>query len=262
MIDLHSHILHGIDDGAKDIEMSVQMAKMAVADGTTYIACTPHIMPGIYDNNADIIRQKISELKAALDEQGVPLTLIAGADVHIGPTLIEGLGSGDIPSLHGTRYFLFEPPHHVMPPKLVEYSKKLLAAHYIPILTHPERLTWIENHYDKMVELDELGVPIQITAASITGRFGERAQYWSERMLEEGRVDIIASDAHNIRSRPPGLTKAFESIASRLGEESAAQIVFENPKLIIENKALPTKERRISTTKDNKKPKDFWRWFS
>ncbi|MEP3265702.1 MAG: CpsB/CapC family capsule biosynthesis tyrosine phosphatase [Hyphomicrobiales bacterium] len=262
MIDLHSHILPGIDDGAQDIETSVEMAKMAVADGTTHIACTPHIMPGIYDNNAAIIKQKIIELKQELANEGVPLNLLIGADVHIGPTLIEGLNAGDIPSLHGTRYFLFEPPHHVMPPKLVEYSKKLLAANYIPILTHPERLTWIENHYDKMVQLDELGVPIQLTAASITGRFGARAKYWSERMLDEGRVDIIASDAHNLKSRPPGLTKAFEIIASRLGEEAAIQIVHENPKLIMENKELPAKKRQVSVVQSNKKRKGFWRWFN
>ena len=173
MIDLHSHILHGIDDGASDIAMSIEMAKMAIADGTTHIACTPHIMPGIYDNDTGIIQKKMSELKDALKQQDLPLNLIIGADVHIGPTNVQGLQAGHIPSLNGTRYFLFEPSHHVMPPKIVEFSKKILADNYIPILTHPERLTWIENHYDKMVEMDEIGVPIQLTAASITGRFGD-----------------------------------------------------------------------------------------
>lgn len=261
MIDLHSHILHGIDDGASDIAMSVEMAKMAIADGTTHIACTPHIMPGIYDNDTSIIQQKMSELKDALKQQGLPLNLIIGADVHIGPTNVQGLQAGYIPSLNGTRYFLFEPSHHVMPPKIVEFSKKILTDNYIPILTHPERLTWIENHYDKMVEMDELGVPIQLTAASITGRFGDRAKYWSERMLDEGRVDIIASDAHNLKSRPPGLSKAFEIISARLGEAAAIQIVHENPKLIIENQPLPKKTRTIAKKGSKTKSKGLWSWF-
>ena len=261
MIDLHSHILHGIDDGAKDIEMSVEMARMAVADGTTHIACTPHIMPGIYDNDTSIIQQKMSELEEALKQQGLPLNLLIGADVHIGPTNVQGLQAGSIPSLNGTRYFLFEPSHHVMPPKLVEFSKKILAENYIPILTHPERLTWIESHYNKMVEMDELGVPIQLTAASITGRFGDRAKYWSERMLDEGRVDITASDAHNLKSRPPGLSKAFEVISARLGESAAIRIVHKNPKLIVENKPLPRKKRNVLRIENKEKQKSFWSWF-
>ena len=261
IIDLHSHILHGIDDGARDIEMSLEMARMAVDDGTTHIACTSHITPGIYDNDAEIIRHKMDELEAALDEANIPLKLIIGADVHISPKMIEGLKSGHIPALNDTRYFLFEPSHHVLPPKLVEFCKKILDADYIPVLTHPERLSWIENHYNKIVEMDELGVPIQITAASITGRFGERAQYWSERMLDEGRVDIIASDAHNIKSRPPGLRKALSIIASRLGKETAKQIGFHNPKAIFEDKPLAQKTRTVTNESSKEKSKGIFGWF-
>jgi protein-tyrosine phosphatase len=208
MIDLHSHILPGIDDGAKDLEMSLAMARMAVEDGTTQIACTPHFMPGVYDNTIPAITNIISGLEAAFRDHDISLNLIRGGDIHIAPEIADGLAHGILPTIGESNYFLFEPPHHVLPPGIVKLCEGIMDAGFIPVLTHPERLSWIENHYDVICQLDKLGVVVQLTAGSITGSFGKRALYWSERMLDEGRVDIIASDAHNIRSRPPGLSRA------------------------------------------------------
>jgi len=243
MIDLHSHILPGIDDGSKDMNMSLEMARLAVADGTTVLACTSHITPAVYDNNANIINSGIDSLRVALADAGIKLALVAGADVHVAPKMISKLQSGEIPCLAGSRYFLFEPPHHVVPPNLDRLTGQLLAAGYYPILTHPERLSWIERHYDVVETLDEMGVAIQLTAASITGKFGKRAQYWSQRMLEEGRVDIIASDAHDPVRRPPGLSRARDTIAQLLGENIARKIVQENPAKILKNEPMAEKKR-------------------
>ncbi|MDS4069917.1 MAG: CpsB/CapC family capsule biosynthesis tyrosine phosphatase, partial [Candidatus Competibacter sp.] len=120
MIDLHCHLLPGIDDGAPDLAISLAMARIAAADGIEVVACTPHIYPGLYENNGPAIRRAVSELQAHLDEAAIPLRLTYGADTHIAPDLVAGLREGRVPSLHGSRYFLLEPPHHVAPPRLEE----------------------------------------------------------------------------------------------------------------------------------------------
>ncbi len=216
MIDLHSHILPGIDDGSKSLAMSLEMARIAVADGTRIIACTPHMLPGVYDTSREAMIAGVAELSAALADAGIGLHLLTGADVHVVPDLIDKLSDGRAPSLGDSRYFLFEPPHHVAPPGIESLVAEIIEAGWIPILTHPERLTWIEKHYDLICRLDAAGAVIQLTAGSITGGFGKRAQYWAQRMLDEGRVDIIASDAHDPVRRPPGLSRARDRIAKRL----------------------------------------------
>ena len=257
MIDLHSHILPGIDDGAKDLEMSLAMARLAVEDGTTHIACTPHFMSGVYDNTIPVTTKIITGLEAAFRDNNIDLALIPGGDIHIAPDIADQLANGTLPALGASSYFLFEPPHHVLPPGIVALCKGIMDAGFMPVLTHPERLTWIEKHYDVICQLDELGVVVQLTASSVAGSFGKRALYWSERMLDEGRVDIIASDAHNIRSRPPGLSRARDVIAARFDDEVAMMMVKDNPQRILQN--LPVAEKQRSKTETSKPTKKgFW----
>lgn len=261
MIDLHSHILHGIDDGAVDMQMSIAMAKIAVADGTSILACTPHFMPGVYDNSVAVLNRSVGELAKKLLEEKISLKLVTGGDVHIAPELHSQLASHTVPTLANSRYFLFEPPHHVAPPNLIKYCRRLLDFGFIPILTHPERFTWIENHYELVCELDEIGVPLQLTAKSVYGGFGKRPKYWSDRMLEEGRVDFIASDAHNITSRPPGLSQAYEFVERRLGKKAVDKIMIANPSRVIGNLPLTAKSPRTKAIVQNKTARNFWSYF-
>ena len=235
MIDLHCHLLPGIDDGASDLSVALAMARISVEDGVTVSACTPHIMPGYYDNAGPEIRAAIVSLQAALDEAGITLKLVCGADVHMVTDLVSGLRSGRILSLNDSRYFLFEPPHHVAPPRLEEAVFDVMAAGYQPLVTHPERLSWIESHYPIMVRLAHAGAWMQITAGSVIGRFGRRPQYWAERMVDEGLVHVLASDAHNLRGRAPGLSRARDAIAERLGEAAANDMVMARPQAVLAN---------------------------
>jgi protein-tyrosine phosphatase len=238
MIDLHSHILPNIDDGSTSMAISLEMARIAVADGVELMACTPHIMPGIYDNSFAGIAESVRLLTGALKKADIPLRICIGADIHVAPTLVTDLQSGKVPSLGGTRYFLFEPPHHVRLPGLISLARKLIESGFIPILTHPERLTWIEDHYETICRIGEAGAAIQLTAGSVTGHFGKRARYWCQRMLDEGRVDLIASDAHDTIRRPPGLSRARDEIIERSGEDVARLLTQSNPRAILENRIL------------------------
>ncbi|HEX5775986.1 MAG TPA: CpsB/CapC family capsule biosynthesis tyrosine phosphatase [Caulobacteraceae bacterium] len=235
MIDLHCHMLPAIDDGAVDIETSLAMARMAVEDGIQITACTPHIMPGVYENRGPDIRDAIGRLQAALDANGIALKLVTGADVHIAPDLVDGLKSGRVLSLNDSRYFLFEPPHHIAPPRLDQLAFDVMAAGYVPVITHPERLTWIENHYEVFTQMVHAGAWIQITAGALTGRFGRRPKYWSEKLLDDGVVHVLATDAHNLRNRTPVLSEAREMVAARLGEQAATDMVLTRPRLILDN---------------------------
>jgi protein-tyrosine phosphatase len=239
VIDLHSHILPGIDDGSRSLAMSLDMARMAVADGIEVMACTPHIYPGLYMNDADGIRTARDALQRSLDEAGIPLKLTTGADVHLVPGLLEGLRAGRVPSLHGTRYLLLEPPHHVAPPRFAESVFNLVAAGYVPVITHPERLTWVEDHYQVFAELTRQGAWMQVTAGSLTGVFGARAKYWGERFLDDGLTHILATDAHSSGRRSPVMSEARQVAERILGREEADLLVQGRQQKILEN-ALPS----------------------
>jgi protein-tyrosine phosphatase len=240
MIDLHCHILPGIDDGAVDDAMALEMARLAASDGVFTVVCTPHILPGRYENTAAGITAAVRRLDRLLADAGIPLNLAAGADVHLAPMLATNIRDGRIPTLAASRYFLFEPPHKVLPPRMTEVAGELIAAGYVPIVTHPERLTWIDTHYAAVEELARLGAPMQITAGSLLGNFGRRAKYWSERMLDEGLVAFIASDGHDPEARPPVLAEARDAVAAAYGDDLATRLFVSHPMMVLENKALPT----------------------
>jgi protein-tyrosine phosphatase len=233
MIDLHCHILPGIDDGAADLSTALEMASASVADGVSVVACTPHILPGLYHNSGAQIRQATTQLQGALDREGISLKLVTGADNHVVPNFAKELRSGHLLSLADTRYVLVEPPHHVAPPRLEEFFFELLTAGYVPILTHPERLTWVSSHYDAIQRLVRAGVWMQLTAGSLTGTFGRRAKHWAERMLDDGFAHILATDAHNVDRRPPDLAAGRESAAKRVGAEEAEHLVMTRPEGVL-----------------------------
>jgi protein-tyrosine phosphatase len=235
MIDLHCHMIPGIDDGATDMAVSLEMARIAVDDGITTTACTSHMFPGMFNNSAERILQGMGELQAAVADAGLALNFVQGADIQLQPGMVEGVRSGSLLSLNKTRYFLFEPPHVTAPPTIDRVVKQCCDAGLVPIITHPERLKWIEYDYSIMQRFVEMGAWLQLTAGSITGTFGPRVQYWSERMLDEGLVHIVSTDAHNTRRRAPVLSKARDAVAARLGAEEAGQMVLTRPQMVLDD---------------------------
>ena len=238
MIDLHTHLLPGLDDGAPDLATSIAMARMAVADGTRIMACTPHRMPGRYDTAAQQIEDGVRSLQGELSRAGVELQLIVGSDVHIAPDLPAVLRDHPAYRLNRTRYFLFEPPHQIAPPGMVRVVEDVVAAGFVPVLTHPERLQWVEQKYDLLVALNEAGCLMQITCASLTGRFGAGRRKLALRMLEEGRIDLLASDGHNLEGRPPIMGEAYRLVRSLVDEATARRMCVATPAAILRDRPL------------------------
>jgi protein-tyrosine phosphatase len=237
MYDLHSHLLPAIDDGSPDYETSLTMARTYVEQGVRCVACTPHILPGLYPNTGPQIRKLVAELQQRLEEEGVPLKLVAGADNHIAPDFVAGLNRGHLLAIADTRYVLVEPPHHIAPSRLEDLFFDILVGGYVPVLTHPERLSWIESKYDVMETLAAKGVWMQITSGSVRGKFGPRPRYWAERMLREGLVHILASDAHNTTSRRPDLAEGRAAAARIVGAQEATHLVVTRPLGMLSNAA-------------------------
>lgn len=218
------------------------MARMAVDNGIKVMAATPHFLPGVYDNESNDVRRRLAALQTALQDAHIPLKLVSGCDAHIRPDFVSCLLDGRILTLNNTRYVLFEPPHTSLPPRMDELLHNVVASGFVPILTHPERLRWIEQNYDLVIKLVEQGALMQITAGSLAGRFGARPQYWAQRMLAEGLVHILASDAHDTRKRPPSMVKAHEIAVAELGLDEAKNLVLIRPAMILDNEpvdALP-----------------------
>jgi protein-tyrosine phosphatase len=235
MIDLHTHILPGVDDGAPDLATALDMARMAVDDGIKVMACTPHFMPGIYDNESSDIRCRIADFTQRLRDANIPLEIVVGADAHMRPDFLSCLHDGKILRLNDSRYVLFEPPHNIAPKRLEDLLFNIVASGYVPILTHPERLNWIENQFTVFEDLTRIGVWMQVTAGSLTGRFGGRPKYWAEKMLAKGMVHILATDAHNLKSRPPLLTEAFAKAQSEVGLDEANNLTLIRPVNVLDD---------------------------
>lgn len=255
-------MLPSIDDGARDLDTALKMARIAVEDGITHVACSPHIYPGMYENSTGVIQQSIDEFAAFLRTDGIALELGIAADVHLVPEVLQGLKTGRIPTINNSRYFLLEPPHHVAPPRFNESLFDLLASGYIPVITHPERLSWVGDYYDAFLQAVRAGAWIQLTAGSISGRFGEKTQRWSEQMLDDGIVHIIATDAHNVGRRSPFLREGMVAAAKWVGDEEARLMVFERPRAIWNNDApatvTPTLVFRGDARKSSRRKQGFW----
>ena len=219
MIDLHCHILPGLDDGAQNVEDSLEMAKKAVASGITHILCTPH-RNGKYRNDKRTIMEAVSNLQAILDKEGIPLTLFEGQEVRISGDLIQEYEAN---LLLGTdtedHYMLIEFPTQEVPLYTEPLFADMLAKGITPVIVHPERNSVFIEDPNKLIPFIEMGVLIQMTAPSYVGVFGKKIQRVSEQMLKHQMIHMIASDAHNLRTRDFYLKEAFDKLAKEFGQE-------------------------------------------
>ena len=241
MIDLHAHILPGLDDGPKDIEESLAMCEKAAADGIRAIVATPHTGNGVYENRRDRIMSSLSALREKVEKAGIPIVLFAGADVHANVAILDMIADGRAMTVNDNgSHVMIEMPDQVVPPRFEEWLFSLRLKGIVPILTHPERNMVIGSDQDFLAWLVAMGVLVQVTAMSITGHFGRAIEKISREMLGKGLVHVIATDAHSIEARPPVLSSARDVAALILGEEEARRLVEANPRSILEGRPIDT----------------------
>jgi len=229
MVDIHHHLLPGLDDGASNTATSIEMARLAAADGITHIVCTPH-SNAQYSFDPDINAAKVAELKSLLAAEGINITLGSGCDFHLS---YENVSEAKIDpgrfSINGLGYLLVEPPDYGIPPGIGETFYELQLAGLTPILTHPERNPTLQAEPERMRAWLRGGVLIQVTADSLTGHKGRRAERMAHMLLQKRWVHFLASDAHNTSSRPPRMREAHDLVASRYGASYAHALCVTNP---------------------------------
>ena len=232
-IDIHCHILPALDDGPAAWEESLEMAEMAAADGIVAIVATPHQLGNYPHVTAENIRIQISRLQSMLEQRGIGLELLPGADVRIDPDLTGKILSGQVLTLADRCcHVLLELPHELYIP-LDRLLGDLHSAGLMGILSHPERNQGIINQPKVLSNLVNQGCLLQVTAGSLTGVFGSRIQNFAEFMVERGFVDFIASDAHGIKCRTPLLSQAFDRAVKLAGYNTAIDLFCRNPARVL-----------------------------
>jgi protein-tyrosine phosphatase len=235
MIDLHCHLLPGIDDGPDTLEGALELARLAVKNGITHATVTPHIHPGRYENTLLSITTVFRAFAAALASEDIALELGMAGEVRVSPEILPMVEQGLIPFLgewRGKPVMLLELPHSHVPPGSDKLVRWLLDRNIQPMIAHPERNKGVMRSLDKIQPFVELGCLFQLTAMSVAGRFGEGAERRACDLLEMGVVTIIASDAHNVNHRPPDLEPGRAAAAEIVGEAESWQLVQQRPALI------------------------------
>jgi protein-tyrosine phosphatase len=235
MVDIHSHIVWGLDDGASSIEDSLAMLRMARQDGISDIVATPHANAQ-YQFQPALLRQRAEELAS---REGTPVIHL-GCEFHLDSDNISALL--DSPSsftINAGPYLLLEFPHLHIGRHTESILRQLLDAGIVPIVAHPERNPVLQRDIDRLEAWIELGCLTQVTARSITGGFGSSSTSTALRLLGRGLVHVVASDAHDYEHRPPILSAAYQAVRARFGEDVAELLFTDNPRGIMQGRPLP-----------------------
>ncbi len=239
MIDLHAHILPGIDDGPRSLEDALEMARLAVADGITTMVATPHLfrrksVEFSNLNRPDDIRQAVVRFNEKLAEEQIELTVLPGCEIPLFVDIIKFIDDQLILTINDTeRYICLEMPDTVIPPATDNIIFQLNSRGITPIITHPERNLIFYEMPDKLRRFVSLGCLAQITARSLTRGFGWGVARFTKRLIREGLIHLMATDAHNVAKRPPAMGSALKKLSKMVGEGRARAMVESFPERII-----------------------------
>jgi len=236
MVDIHCHILPGVDDGAKSWEIAIEMCAMAVADGIDHVVATPHAND-VYSYD----RAQNTALLQELSRKAPSAPAFSlGCDFHFSFENIQDLISDrEKYVISGTSYLLIELSDYSISPTIDATVSRIVSMGITPILTHPERNLILQGQPERILKFAENGCVIQVTANSITGFWGERARKISKWLLDREAVHVVSTDAHDLRRRPLRLSEAYEEIKRSYGDDIAEFLTEGNPRAIVQNRPLP-----------------------
>lgn len=232
MIDLHCHFLPGVDDGPDTLDQALALARAAVADGITHSVLTSHVDPERYTNQRSNLRIAHAQFSQELDTAGINLQVRLGGEARLCPELIDLLAEDQVPFLgtvDGWRILLLEFPHQMIPVGSNRFIYSLLKLKIRPLIAHPERNKAVMAQPGRIQEFTDAGCWLQLTAGSLSGRFGQTIQNVAFDLIEEGHHCIAATDAHNLTSRPPLLSEGRNVLRHRYGDAVANSMVVERP---------------------------------
>jgi protein-tyrosine phosphatase len=228
-VDIHSHILYGLDDGAKTAEESAAMLEYAAAAGTSDLVATPHANAQ-FSFDPDLIEARIAELSALVNT----VRIHSGCDFHLqADSIQDAIAHPDKYTINHKCYLLVEFPDFSIFANSDEILSQLLDADLVPIVTHPERNVAIQRRLDELSRWIEIGCYVQVTAGSLVGVFGKRAQVCAEELVRRGLTHFVASDAHDCSHRPPSLAEAYQYLADQFDEAAIRPMFVDNPAAVL-----------------------------
>jgi len=238
MIDIHHHCLPNVDDGPRDFEEAVALCRMAADDGIDTIVATPHVLRGRWQNTS---RATLEDIAAKLRERvGDSPRILLGSEYFFAHDVAEVLAAGNaVIPLAESRYVLIEFAAHAVPPFVDQPFYRLQLDGWTPVIAHPERNAVFQSKPELLASLVRLGAKAQVTAASLLGDFGSEARTAALDWITSGLAHFVASDAHNLRKRPPRMTAALALVREIAGETVANALFIDNPRAVIEARALP-----------------------
>ena len=240
MIDVHCHYLPAVDDGARDIQESIALLRLAVKDGVRQIVVTPHVYAGRWDNSLAGLAPKFIAFKRLIASKRIDVELFLGAEVHLLPESLAMVERGEVPFIggwDGQKALLLELHDARIPPFAVNAVRHLRTLGVVPIIAHPERNKAVMADPDCLEPFIAEGCLMQLTAASLVGRFGPQAERASLKLLERRWAHLVASDAHNLLHRPPMMKAARKFLKKRFGEPLAAALTEQGPARLVEGRA-------------------------
>lgn len=237
MIDLHHHCLPGLDDGPRTLEEAVALCRAAADEGIETIVATPHVLRGHWVNDSRaLLEERLEELRAAIGDSP---RLLLGSEYFFAHDMNEVLQSGKgIVPLAGSRMILVEFDSHNVPPMIEQPFYRAQLDGWTPLIAHPERNAVFQARPQLLESLVRLGAKVQVTAGSFLGDFGEEARAAAHEYLRRSIVHVIATDAHNLKRRPPRARESRRVIAEIAGEDVAQALFVDNPRAIIEGRGL------------------------
>lgn len=223
MIDVHSHILPGMDDGASTLDEAIAMARIAAQENITAIVATPHSFDGVYNCHKDDILKACMVLNTVLEREAVPVRILPGQEVRLTPELLDNIDAEKILTLNNSKYILLELPTHVIPEHLIDMMRRIRYRELVPIIAHPERNPVLMTQVDLLEELIYAGALLQITAGSFTGYFGKRIKKCAMDYARMGVVHFVGSDAHAAVGRNTSIYKGLRVLNKITGENEFFQ---------------------------------------
>ncbi len=244
MIDLHNHLLPGIDDGAREVKETLEFLRMLARDGVRAVVATPHMKPGVYDNDRATILERVALVReAARHDEAEAVTLHPGAEVYFTADLPERARAGNLMTVADRgKYVLLELPYQQIPLGVDDMIFRLRLLGVTPLMAHPERVAYYLEDLERVAASVRLGALTQVTASSLTGRFGEKARGFALEMLRRNLLHVLATDSHDVRHRPPVLSEGLRAAALVVGEKAALRFVQENPQAILEGREVEVAE--------------------
>jgi len=261
MVDIHHHLLPALDDGSPDLATSLAMARMAASDGITHVVCTPHASSQ-WTFDPAVTASRLNDLRAALAAESIPLTLGAGCDFHLSYDNIEDAHANPTRyTINAGRYLLVELPDVILAPRMGETLYSLRAAGMVPILTHPERNLTLQRTPERLANWLRNGLLIQITTSSVLGEMGKEAERMAHRLLDNRWVNFLATDAHNLTTRPPVMSRVHDLIAKKYGAEYAHLLCTTNPTAVFQNQRLRSQPAPLNLfpNEDDDLPTLWWK---